>query len=465
MNAPFLWIVLPLAVAGFTLLLRTERAILIFGVVTSLFLVLFALLVPIDVALLIGPVSFKLEGSLNILGRSFNFTEPDGTLLAIVYGLAAIWFLVAETLNLTRRLVPIGLAIIALLVASTAVQPFLFAALLIEVAILLAIPMLLPLSQTPGRGITRFLIYQTLAMPFILFAGWLLSGVETSPGDITLTSQASAMLIIGFAFLLAVFPLYTWIPALMEEVNAYLAAFLLWILPQTTLLFLISFIDRYIFLRGSPELLALITAMGLIMVVSAGIWAAFQTHLGRMMGYFVVAETGFLLIALGLGTVSGTQAIFLQLIPRGMIMILWALCLSIIESQVESPRFSLVQGAMRVVPFAAIGLVIASLASAGFPLLAQFPSLLLVMEGLASISLGQLFLLLLGVLGLLTGAIRMLAVFVMAPVDVPWESRENRVQAVMILFGIAMIFLMGIFPQVTQPLLEKLPSLFPFLGQ
>ena len=465
MNAPFLWIVLPLAVAGFTLFLRTDRAILIFGVATSLVLTILALFVPIDVAVLVGPVSFKLEGTLRILGRSFTFTEADGILLAIVYGLTTIWFLGAETLNLTRRLVPIGLAIIALLVASTAVQPFLFAALLIEVVILLAVPMLLPLNQTPGRGLTRFLIYQTLAMPFILFAGWLLSGVETSPGDITLTSQASAMLIIGFAFLLAVFPLYTWIPTLMEEVNAYLAAFLLWILPQTTLLFLMSFIDRYIFLRGSPELLSLLTAMGLIMVVSAGIWAAFQTHLGRMMGYFMVAGTGFMLIALGLGTVNGTQAIFLYLIPRGLIIILWALCLSIIESQVESPRFSLVQGAMRITPFAAGGLVIASLASAGFPLFAQFPPLLLVMEGLASVSLGQLFLLILGILGLLTGAIRTLAVTVMAPSDIPWESRESRAQAIAILLGVAVVFIMGVFPQITQPLLEKLPTLFPYLGQ
>ena len=465
MNAPVLWILLPLAVAGFSLLLRNDRSILILGAATAVFLSLFALIVPIDVALLAGPLSFKLSGTLNILGRSFVLTTADGPLLAVYYGLAALWFLGAETLQLTRRLIPLGLAIIALLVASTAVQPFLFAALLIEVAVLLSVPMLLPLDQKPGRGLTRFLIYQTLAMPFILFAGWLLAGVETSPGDLTLTSQATAMLAVGFAFLLAVFPLYTWIPVLMEEVPAYLAAFLLWILPQTTLFFLMSFVDRYIFLRGSPELLGLLRVMGLLMIVTAGIWAAFQAHLGRMMGYFVVAETGFMLIALGLGTATGTQVIFMQMIPRGLIMILWALCLSIIESQVESPRFSLVQGAMRVTPFAAAGLIVASLALAGFPLLAEFPPRLLLMEGLASISLAQLFLLLLGFLGLLTGAIRTLAVTVMAPAEISWESRESRIQVVAILLGVAALFLLGLFPQITQPILEKLPSLFQHLGQ
>ncbi len=465
MTAPFLWIILPIGVAAFSLLLRNQRAMAILGGVTSIVLAFIAVAIPIDEALLLGPVSFKLGGSLSILGRSFTLTSADGPLLAIVYGLTAIWFLGAELLDLTRRIVPFGLAIVALLVGSTTVQPFLFAALLIEVAILLSVPMLLSLNQKAGRGLTRYVIYQTLAMPFILFAGWLLSGVETSPGDVTLTAQATVILTIGFAFLLAVFPLYTWIPALFEEVPAYLAAFMLWILPQTTLFFLISFIDRYIFLRGSPELLNLLTVMGLIMVATAGGWAAFQTHLGRMLGYFIVAETGFMLIAAGLGTASGLQAIFMQLLPRGLTLILWAFCLSIIHAQVESPRFSLIQGAMRVTPFAAAGLVLANFSLAGFPLLAEFPPRLLVMEGLASNSLGQLILLLFGFLGLLTGAIRTLAVTVMAPADIEWESRESRMQAVAILFGISILFLLGLFPQIFQPLLAKLPSLFPYLGQ
>ena len=54
-----------------------------------------------------------------------------------------------------------------------------------------------------------------LAMPFILFAGWLLAGVESSPGDIELVVQSATLLALGFSFLLAVFPLYSWIPLLM----------------------------------------------------------------------------------------------------------------------------------------------------------------------------------------------------------------------------------------------------------
>ena len=69
--------------------------------------------------------------------------------------------------------------ITGLMVASIAVEPFLYAALFIQMAILLAIPLMTSIYEAPSKGITRFLVYQTLAMPFILVAGWLLGG-ETS---------------------------------------------------------------------------------------------------------------------------------------------------------------------------------------------------------------------------------------------------------------------------------------------
>lgn len=465
MNAPFLWIVLPLILAGFLLLLRNERAVTIIGAGATLFLSLIALIIPIDTALLIGPFSFKMGGTLLVLGRSFVLTAADGSLLGILYGLATLWFFGAEALGLARRLIPLGISILALLVASIAVQPFLFAALLIEIAILLTVPMLQPLNKTPGRGVMRFVIYQTLAMPFILFSGWLLAGVETSPGDVALTTQATAMLVMGFAFLLAIFPLFTWIPMLFHEAPAYIVGYLLWLLPQITFLFLMSFFDRYTFLRTSPELLGALRAAGLLMVLTGGIWAAFQTHLGRLMGYAVIAETGFMLIGLGLGTTNGIGIIFLQIIPRGLGLAVWALSLSVIEGQVEPPTFSNVQGAARAVPFATGGLILASLSTAGFPLLGGFPARLALAEGLAFLSFAQTVVLMLGLLGLLVGSVRMMAVALMAPANTPWEQRETRIQAILIGFGILVLILLGFFPQLAQPLLKNLPALFEQLGR
>lgn len=463
MSAPVLWIFLPLALSGFSLLFRRERLLTILGGTGALFLSLLALLLPIDIALRFGSLSFKLAGSLDVLGRSFVLETAHGPLLAILYGLAAMWFFGAETLGLARRLIPLGLAILGLMVAALAVRPFLFAAVFIEIAVLLSVPMLLSPRQTAGRGILRYVIFQTLAVPFILFAGWLLAGVETSPGDVEMTAQSTAMLAMGFAFLLAIFPLYTWVPMLIEENPPYLVGFLLWLLPQATALFAMGFLDRYPFLRLSAELLTLMRAAGLLTAASAGIWAAFQHHLGRLMGYAAIAETGFLLIALGLGTGSGIQLIFMQMIPRGLGLAVWALSLSVIQSQAGAPRFANVQGAARALPFATAGVIFAHLSAMGFPLLAGFPIRMALLESLTRQSPGSSIWLALGLLGLLTGAVRTLAVASM-PGAGGWESRESRTQIVLIALGILLLLGLGLFPQVSRFLLENLPALFEHLG-
>lgn len=463
MSAPFLWIFLPIGVSVVALLVRRERSLSMIGGVSAAILSLLAFTIPIDEALSIGAFSFKLAGSVIVLGRSLTIQPAHGPLLAILYGLAAMWFFGAQTLGLARRLVPLGLSILALLVAAIAVRPFLFASVFIEIAVLLSVPMLISPVQKPGRGILRYVAFQTIAVPLILFAGWLLSGVETSPGDVELTGAATAMLMMGLAFLLAIFPLYTWIPMLAEEAHPYLVGFLLWVLPQTTALFAIGFLDRYPFLRLSADLMNLLRDAGLVMAVTAGLLAAFQRHLGRLMAYAVIAETGFLLIALGLGTAEGIQLAFMQIIPRGLGLTVWALSLSVIQSRAASSRFVDVQGAARALPFASAGILLANLSAAGLPLLAGFPIRMALLESLSRESLGLAIWLLAGLLGLITGAVRTLAVIVL-PSD-KQEPRESYFQAALIALGILALFALGLFPQAANFLTNDLPALFQNLGQ
>src|SRR5688572_21997142 len=300
MNAPTIWIVAPIAFAVLLLFITNQRALSILGGGFAIALAAIAQFVPIEQALRIGTASLKIDSSLIVLGRVLLIPAAEGPLLALIYGAAALWFFGAEASKTATRIVPFGLMITALMVASIAVEPFLYAALFIEMAILIAVPLLTSIYSPPGRGVVRFLIYQTLAMPFILLAGWLLAGVEASPGDLALAAQSTAMLGMGFAFLLAIFPLYSWIPLLIEEKSPYIVGFLLWILPTMTIIFGAGFLDRYSWLRSSPQLILALRYVGLLMVVTGGAFAAFQRHLGRIMAYGSIAETGFSLLALSL---------------------------------------------------------------------------------------------------------------------------------------------------------------------
>jgi len=464
-SAPILWIAIPFIIGIFILFFLRERFSVLIGGITAGTLALAALAFPIDTALLLGSTSIKIAPSIQFFGRSFELNTADGPLLAIIYGLAALWFFGTEASGTPARFVSLGLMIVALLTASIAVEPFLFAALLLEMAAMLVIPLLVPPYQKPGRGVVRFLIYQTLAMPFILFSGWMLAGVEASPGDLGTTIQAGTMLGLGFAFLLAVFPLYNWIPMLMEEASPYVTGFLLWALPTFTIIFALGFLDRYTWLRTSSQLSSAIQFAGIFMVASGGIFASVQRHIGRILGYAAIAETGLLILIMGVRSPEMANITFLTLIPRGLELAVWALALSIIKRKSYSLRFNEVRGLARSYPLAVAALVLANLSMTGFPLLAGFPARLAIWQELAGQSLVTSFWVFLGMFGLLVAGIRTLAVFVMADEDKKWNANESWMQRTMLGLGVIGLFILGIFPQVLQPFLASLPALFERLGQ
>jgi formate hydrogenlyase subunit 3/multisubunit Na+/H+ antiporter MnhD subunit len=465
MNAPTLWILLPIVFGALLLFINNQRILSVLGGSLAAGLALIAQFVPLEVALRLGSFSLRIDSALTILGRSLIIQPAEGSLLALIYGAAALWFFGAEASRAATRLVPLGLMIIALMVASIAVEPFLFAALFIEMAILIAVPMLTSISAPPGRGIVRFLIYQTLAMPFILLAGWLLAGVEASPGDLALTAQSAAMLGMGFAFLLAIFPLYSWIPLLVEENSPYVVGFLLWILPTMTIIFGAGFLDSYSWLRSSPQLLLALRYVGLLMVVSGGAFAAFQRHLGRIMAYGSIAETGFALLALSLDLRLGIPILFLLIPARALGLALWSLSLSVIRENVKTMRFGSARGVLRVTPLAGAGMIAATLSTGAFPLLAGFPARLALWEGLSQISLGAALWMAIGIVGLLTSAFRSLAVISMADEYTGWAIRETPTQMTMLGLGLLGLFVLGLFPQTVQFVLADLPLMFEHLGR
>lgn len=465
MNAPTLWIIVPIFIGILLLFINNQRVLSVVGGSGAVALALIAQFVPIEVALTIGSYSLKIDSSLVVLGRVLFLQPSEGSLLALIYGAAALWFFGAEASGKATRIVPLGFMIIALMVASIAVEPFLYAALFIEMAILISIPMLTPIYRPPGRGVVRFLIYQTLAMPFILLAGWLLAGVEASPGDVALVAQSGAMLGLGFAFLLAIFPLYTWIPLLLEETSPYTVGFLLWILPTMTIMFGAGFLDRYSWLRSSPQLILALRYVGLLMVVTGGAFAAFQRHLGRIMAYGAIAETGFSLLALSLDLRLGVPILFLLIPARALGMAVWSLSLTIIRENVETMRFGAARGILRITPLAGAGMIVATLSTAAFPLLAGFPARLALWESLSRVSLDAALWMTLGIVGLLTSAFRSLAVISMADEYAGWKLRENPMQMTMLGLGMIGLFMLGLFPQTVQFLLADLPLMFEHIGR
>jgi NADH:ubiquinone oxidoreductase subunit 2 (subunit N) len=463
-SAPALWIAVPLIIGGLGLFLLSERGAASAGGVVCLILAGIAMAIPIDEALAVGPFSLKIAATATLLGRSFILPRTDAPLLAFLFGLTGIWFFGAEAAGVARRLVPAGLIITGLLIASLAVQPFLYAALLIEMAALAAVPLVAQQGQPPGKAVIKFLVYQTLGMPCILLAGWMLAGVEASPGDLALTIQATAMLCVGFAFLLAVFPVNDWIPGLMEQGHPYVSGFLLWLMPTAIIVFGLNFLDGYAWLRASPLIITGLRVLGLIMLVTSGVWSALETNLGRIMGHATVAESGIILVAASLATSGGVDLIFPFFVPRGIAMLLWARALTVAAERGDGLDLSNLPALGREHPWAGVGIALAGLSAAGFPLLAGFPPRIDVWYALARTSGPSALWFLVGLAGLMVCATRLVSALLAKREEQQPPVQDNGMQKGFLGAAIVALLLLGLFPKTMNFLVTKLPLMFEHLA-
>ncbi len=469
LSAPLIWIMVPaLAGIGFWFFRQKQGLMIFLSTALCLLLALLAWLMPIGQTIHLGPISFSVDSTLAFAGRKLVLDSGNQVFLTFIFILCGFWFAGAYAAGANNLLIPFGLGMAALLVAAQAVDPFLYSALLVEMAVLLAVPILAPPGKPFGLGVLRFVIFQTLAMPFILLAGWALAGVEANPSNVNLVSLAGAFLALGFAFWLAVFPFYTWIPLLAENSFPYVSGFIFILLPTANLLIGLKFLDRFGWLRASPDLFLVLGQVGALMVVTAGLWAAFQKDMARLFGYSVIIELGFSLLAISLFTHAGDQLFASMFMPRMIGIGLWALSLSILLKEARSTRFEDMQGVAQRMPFASAGLAVASLTLAGLPLMANFAIRQALFEELARQSLSNALWALAGTVGMLFSTFRALAVLARGAPQIEVSAlgqthTKSRMQIGLILGGIASLLLIGIFPQVFLQMFNGLLTAYPQL--
>jgi NADH-quinone oxidoreductase subunit N len=458
MSAPVLWIFIPglLAVLLFVFK-KWEKATAIIAAVVALVLAGLAWKMPLSDLITLGPWTFHFSTSLSVLGRQLVLAENTRPILGLIYLMTAFWFGGAYTARAGPFFVPLGLGIVVLLTAALAVKPFLYAALFIQIAAFMSVPLLSSPGEKVGRGVLRFLTFQTVGTPFILLTGWLISGAEAVPGDTTSFLRTIIPLGFGFSFLLAVFPFHTWVSMLAEESPPYAAAFILFLLPGIVSLFGLGFFESYAWMRNSPIIFTVLRLTGVIMVIAGGGMAAFQTQLGRMLGYAVTVDIGLSLISIGIhrginigatGFSTSISIFYALFLSRGLALGVWALALSAIRERSKGMNFREVQGIGKALPLAAAGVVLAHFSMAGYPLLAGFPPRLALFGELGRISPLFTFWALIGSIGLLTGGLRSLAVLVMGKVNEPWKISERGALLFLLGLGLIALFLAGLFPLV-----------------
>jgi NADH-quinone oxidoreductase subunit N len=469
LNAPVIWIILPgLASIMLYSLRRWEKAVHTAGLLIALLLAGLAWQLPIgkplSLRLWVSMPTISISTSLPIFGANLLLDNSLRPIIMMVYLTVAFWFGGAYSARTGRLFTPIGLAIAAMLSAALTVTPATYAALLIELAVLLCVPLFSPPGKPVTRGVRRFLTFQTIGMVLILLADYFLA--VASLQNSSLFSQRAAILAVGlgFALILPIFPFHSWMPMLAGETNPYSAAFIFYLLPSAVSFFLFDFLIRYTGTGVAPEMYAALRTIGALMMISGGLWAVYENHLGRMLGFVAVQQIGSSLLALSLNEVASPSMplmglFFAQLIPSSIGLAVYAQSLSILQRYVASLQIKDVTGIARRFPIISGGLVLSMFSLAGMPLLAGFPVNYSLWSALSQNYRSLAFLALLGSAFIFIAGLRAMVALTSTPSETPWRVSENGLQGSLIGIGLLALLAIGLAPQLIIPYLTNMAIL------
>ncbi|GAP22873.1 proton-conducting transporter membrane subunit [Leptolinea tardivitalis] len=461
MSAPILWIGMPLLVAIFLWTIRKdERRTLIWGLGFSIFFFISSSLVPIGKPLIrIGEFVFQFSPSISFLGRSFTLRNGDLIYTSLIYVILFFFISMAFIIDVPVKFVPLSFFLTGLFIGALSVQPFLYAALLLEICVILSVVLLTSYGKLPSNGVMRFLIFQSIAMPFMLISGWVLSAIEANPTETRLIFQALVLLGLGFSFWLGVFPFNAWMTQISEEKPPFEVGFVLLLFNTATLILIIRYLDGFVWLRDDARIFIVLRFIGILLLASSSLFFFFEKNIYRTTAYLISFETGLSLISLSLNDTGGWNAFVLMILPRIMAISLWSVLLTFIQQLEEN---NTEKQALSIHPAMIFGFFLSTFSIAGIPVLPAFYSRLSLFESLAKKDFTAMIWVTICILVFLLSSIRFIRKIqkLYSPrIDVQISRTEK-----LYLYGWNLLFLLiGVFPLPLYKTLLSMLQAFPNL--
>jgi formate hydrogenlyase subunit 3/multisubunit Na+/H+ antiporter MnhD subunit len=109
--------------------------------------------------------------------------------------------------------------------------------------------------------------------------------------------------------------------------------------------------------------------------------------------------------------------------------------------------------------------VLTALSTAGFPLLAGFPPRVELWLGVGNITATGAVWLLVGLAGLMIGALRQLTVLTLSGHENPWIAKETLAQRGLLGAGMLALLVLGLVPHAPDFIVGRFPLMFEHLGR
>jgi multicomponent Na+:H+ antiporter subunit D len=230
------------------------------------------------------------------------------------------------------------------------------------------------------EGALKYIVLGPLASSFLLAGIAMLYGLTgtLNMADIALKirpdiafSAALGFLIAGFALKSAVVPFHFWLPDVHPVAPSPVSALLSGVVVGTG----IYAVMRIIFtVFGLSGIMWMFIALGLVTMVLGGLLAVAQKNLKRMIAYSTVSQSGYIFLAVGLGTNLGITAAIFHLVNNILLKSLLFLAAGIVIWHTGTKDMNQLGGLGRRLPLVMVCFGIGAMGIIGLPPLNGFAS-------------------------------------------------------------------------------------------
>lgn len=331
------------------------------------------IMVPVTAATLLAMAFMALSVTRTeytfLLGRLVTLEPIIAAILAFCYLLAAALVLASYRLMHTTADYAITLLFIALTTIAVTVKDNTLAAMFISAA---AIALVLILTTTmKAKSSLQVLSVLVLLGPLLFITVWVLESRALNPNDLSLIRVGSFSMALIIALGLGVFPLCLWLLPIFRN-GSPLAILFTYILQLILIIRISSLVSVNIWPEGQTNLAGLVVIAGCVTAIGSGLLAAFQTNVGSLVAFIVMADMGIVLISSGLGMNSTLQIGMLHLVYRGIGVAGIAVGLGVLQSNYKTVTLASIKGAWSANRLAVIGILLCTLSLIGFPFTAGF---------------------------------------------------------------------------------------------
>ena len=190
-------------------------------------------------------------------------------------------------------------------------------------------------------------------------------------------SVAFAFLTVGISLKLALFPLHLWLPDAYTYAPSTVTVFLASTATKVAVYMLVRVFFTIFGVVFSFEVMTLhrvLLPLALLAVFSASVIAIYQENVKRLLAYSSVAQIGYMILGISLGTVTGLTAGLLHLFNHALMKAALFMCMGAVAYRMGSVRLEAFRGLGRQMPWTMATFVGGGLSLIGIPLTVGFVS-------------------------------------------------------------------------------------------